>query len=174
MVERVKAIGEVGMDQFYDFAPVAQQRSVFEAFLGLAARLDLPVVIHCRDAYEETLAALDAVLPDQHPFVIHCCTAPPEWAEKFLARGGWLSFTGIATFKKSDEVREVMTMTPPDRLMFETDSPYLAPMPYRGKRNEPALLPFIVDFAARHLDEDPQALADRTTANACRFFKIEE
>ena len=65
-------------------------------------------------------------------------------------------------------------MTPPDRLMFETDSPYLAPMPYRGKRNEPALLPFIVDFAAKHLDEDPQALADRTTANACRFFKIEE
>jgi TatD DNase family protein len=168
----VRAIGEVGLDHFYDFAPKKEQRDTFEAFLHLAVETNLPIVIHCRDANQDTLDSLNAVLPADHPFVIHCCTAPPEWAEQFLARGGWLSFTGILTFKKSDEVRAVMRMTPPDRLMFETDAPYLAPMPYRGRRNEPALLPYIVAFAADHLDEDPQVLGDRSTANALRFFNI--
>jgi TatD DNase family protein len=166
------AIGEVGLDYFYDTAPKVRQKAVFGAFLDLAAETGQPVVIHCRDAFDDCYELLTSHLPDQHPFVIHCYTGPVEWVERMLAIGGFISFTGIMTFKKAEDVRAAMREVPLDRLMFETDSPYLAPIPFRGKRNEPAYVRHVVEFAAEHLGVAYDELVEKTTQNAFRFYGI--
>lgn len=176
--EQVRAIGEIGLDYFYDYGPREAQRRCFRAFLELAAQTGKPAVIHCRDAedrdgaYQDVYADLQAVLAGRAGFVVHCFTGTVAWAGKFLALGGHLSFTGLVSFKKAENVREAMRVVPLDRLMFETDSPYLAPVPYRGKPNEPAYLRHVVLSAAQTLGLDAAELAARSTAVAERFFAL--
>lgn len=168
------AVGECGLDFHYDFAPREQQERALREQWELALDLDLPVVVHNRESEEAMLSLLAeprfaALRADFHSF-----SGGAAMARELLARGNsWLGISGMVTFKKADNVREPLAFTPPDRLLVETDTPYLAPVPYRGKPNEPA---FVVDVALRLATElgwDPARVAQQTTANASDLFGIE-
>jgi TatD DNase family protein len=165
---KVRAIGEIGLDYHYDFSPRDVQRSVFERQLELAAAASLPIVIHTREAWDDTLAIL------RHQWrgggVMHCFTGDVAQAEESLEIGFHLSFGGVLTFPKAEAVREAARIVPDDKLLVETDCPYLAPVPHRGKRNEPA---FIVETAKRLADVRSCTIAQIariTTANFERLF----
>jgi TatD DNase family protein len=177
---KVVAIGEIGLDYYWDKSPREQQFIVFEAQLALAAEIELPVIIHNRDAGDDVLRILEswtAALPQSlrsRPGVLHSFSAPPEIADRALAIGFYLGFTGPITFKKADELRAIAREVPLDRIVVETDGPFLTPMPYRGKRNEPAYIPYIVDQLA-NLKQLPTAEMSRiTTTNAERLFQLPE
>jgi TatD DNase family protein len=133
------AVGEIGLDYHYDFAPRDVQRDVFAAQLEAAARTGLPVIIHTREAADDTLAILRDAGPAVR-FVLHCFTGSLDEARRGLDLGGVLSFAGIVTFPKAAALRDVVRYVPEDRLLVETDAPFLAPVPHRGKRNEPAFV----------------------------------
>lgn len=168
------AIGECGLDFHYDFATPEQQERALREQWDLALDLDLPVVVHNRESEEAMLALLAepryaALRADFHSF-----SGGTAMARQLLARGNsWLGISGMVTFKKADNVREPLAFTPHDRLLVETDTPYLAPVPYRGKPNEPA---FVVDVALRLATElavSPAQIAEQTTANLRELFRID-
>jgi len=168
--QEVVAIGETGLDFHYDHSPRDVQIELFEAHLALGAETGLPVVVHAREADGEIAAALQG-MPGGTLGVLHCFTGGDRAFEKAMSAGWYVSFSGIASFKSFgalDRLREV----PLDRLLVETDSPYLAPVPYRGKRNEPAWVAQVAEAVARLLDMDVSELARATTANACRFYGV--
>ena len=169
---KVKAIGEIGLDYYYDNSPRDVQRKVFESFLELAVETELPAVIHCRDAFEDCYQFIKNHSTRNLSFVIHCFTGSKCWAKRFLDLGGYLSFNGILTFKKSKDVRSVLRDMPINKLLFETDAPYLAPDPFRGKKNEPANLVYIVERAAKELGTEFNGLAEAARENALSFFGI--
>lgn len=175
---KVVAIGEIGLDYYWDKSPKDKQRAAFEAQLGLAAELALPVIIHNRDASEDVIAILESwaeTLPStlrDRPGVLHSFSAPPAIAERALSIGFYLGFTGPITFKNADELRSVARATPQDRILVETDGPFLTPVPHRGKRNEPAYIPYIVDRIASLKQIPTEQMAGITTDNAVRLFKL--
>lgn len=163
---KVKAVGEIGLDYHYDFSPREVQRAVFEKQLGLAAEAGLPVVIHTREAWDDTLALLAGW---RGGGIMHCFTGNEQQARQALALGFHLAFGGVLTFPKAEEVRQAARITPEDRLLVETDCPYLAPVPMRGKRNEPAFLVETVRRLAEVRGATPEAIARLTTANFGRL-----
>jgi TatD DNase family protein len=169
---KVLAIGEIGLDYHWGVPPEAQL-PVFQKQLEIAAEARLPVVIHTRDAWDDTLKVLSASwAPTGLPCIMHCFTGNAQLARQCLDLGFTLSFGGVATFPKSVEIREAARLTPADRLLIETDSPYLAPVPHRGKRNEPA---FVTHTAAKLAELRGIPLVDlaaQTTANFERIFQI--
>lgn len=168
----VVAVGETGLDYHYDFSDRASQQRVFRRQLELACETAKPVVIHCREAHADTLAAL-ADYPALTRVVFHCFTGSTSEADAILTRGYWISLTGVVTFKKSNELRDVARLLPADRFMIETDAPYLSPEPFRNVRpNEPCHLVHTAACIARARGESPADLAARTTRNACTFFGI--
>lgn len=177
--EKIVAIGEIGLDYYWDNSPKEAQFRAFEAQLALAARLELPVIIHNRDASEDVITILESwahSLPPslkERPGVMHSFSASVAIAERALAAGFYLGFTGPITFKNADETRRAAGMTPLDRLLVETDGPFLTPAPYRGKRNEPAYIPYIIERLASLKQVTPEAMAEATTANAERLFRLE-
>ncbi len=168
---KVLAIGEIGLDYHYDFSPRDVQRRVFRNQLALAAAARKPIVIHTREAWQDTLSVVrDHGLP--FGGIMHCFTAGAKEAAEALELGFYLSFGGILTFPKADAVRDAAARTPEDRLLIETDSPYLAPVPHRGKRNEPA---FVVETARRLAElraTSLERIAALTTQNFSRLFKL--
>lgn len=170
----VVAVGEIGLDFHYDFSPRADQERVFAAFLELAADLKKPVIIHCREAFASCFQLVSQHYAAGLPFVVHSFTGTVAEAEQWLNLGAYLSFNGMVTFKKADNIRSALAVVPPDRLLLETDSPYLAPVPYRGKTNTPAFLPLIADKVARELHLEVDELAALTSTNACRLFGIQK
>jgi TatD DNase family protein len=160
---KVLALGEIGLDYHYDFAPRDVQRSVFERQLEIAAEAALPIVIHTREAWEDTMAALRAHC--RGPGIMHCFTGDAAQAREALDLGFHLAFGGVLTFPKADAVREAARLTPEDRLLIETDCPYLAPVPHRGKRNEPAFMVETVKRLAEVRGCAVEKIATRTTAN---------
>lgn len=166
----VVALGETGLDYHYDFSPRDVQRSLFEAHLSLGAELGLPVVVHAREADDDVAAALSGA-PEGTRGVLHCFTGGEKAFAVAMERDWYVSFSGIASFK-SFGVADLLREVPADRLLIETDSPYLAPVPLRGKRNEPAFVHHVCVAVAAHLGEDPVAVARRTTANALSFYQI--
>lgn len=169
-----KAVGEIGLDYYYDKdeETIAKQKKTFYRFLELSAEYQKPAVIHCRDAFEDCYNAIKDVLQGQQPFIIHCYTGGQEWAEKFVALGGYISYSGICTFKSAQEIRDSLKVVPQDRILVETDSPYLAPMPHRGKRNQPAYVRYVLDKVAAELEMSSEKAAAFTTANAKKVFNI--
>jgi TatD DNase family protein len=137
-IAEARALGEIGLDYHYDFAPRDVQQKVFRLQVGVARELDLPIVVHTREAEEDTIAILRQESGGSVRGVLHCFTGTVRLADEALALGMHISFAGIVTFPKGANVREVAALVPADRLLWETDSPYLAPAPHRGKRNEPA------------------------------------
>ena len=165
----VVALGEMGLDYFHHYAPKARQFEVFTFQLQLAAEVNRPVVIHCREAIDDCLAVMKD-FPTVRA-VFHCFTGSPEEARKILDRGYLLGYTGAATFKKNDALREAVRVTPLDRLVVETDAPYLTPEPMRKqKTNEPALVVHVAEVVAREKGLSVAELDRVTTANAERFF----
>jgi TatD DNase family protein len=165
---KVLAIGEIGLDYHYDFSPREVQREIFTGQLHLAVKTLKPIVIHTREAWDDTLRLIDETPPPRGG-IMHCFTGGPEEARQALERGFYLSFGGVITFPKADKVREAARITPDDRLLVETDAPYLAPAPHRGKRNEPAFLIETVRRLAEIRGTTPEAIAKRTIANFDRL-----
>jgi TatD DNase family protein len=168
---KVVAIGEAGLDYHYDHSPRDVQRDVFAAQIALAHELALPLVIHTREAWDDTFEILDREgMPPRTVF--HCFTGGPEEAAACVARGAHVSISGIVTFKTADELRAAVALVPLERLMVETDSPYLAPVPFRGKQNRPALLALVGAAVAAAKGSDVTGVAVQTTANAMAFYGI--
>ena len=166
----VVALGEMGLDYFHKFADRDHQRRMFEAQMALAAEFGRPVVIHSREAIDDTLAVMKSFAGVRAVF--HCFTGTMAEAERILAAGYWISFTGPVTYKKNDALREVVRMVPIDRLMVETDAPYLSPEPKRShKTNEPALVMYTAARVAEVKGISIGELDRVTTANAERFFE---
>jgi len=168
---KVVGIGETGLDYFYEHSPRSQQIANFRTHIEAARQTGLPVIVHTRDADDDTIAVLRSEIAAK-PFsgLIHCFTGTKRLADAVLALGLYISVSGIATFKKSDELRAVLKDVPLDRLLVETDAPFLAPMPYRGKRNEPAYVRHTATALATLKGVGAQALEDATTANFFRLF----
>ncbi len=166
----VVAVGETGLDYHYDHSPRDVQRRLFAQHLALGADRDLPVVVHAREADIDIAAALrDA--PEGARGVLHCFTGGDRAFEEAMARDWYVSFSGIASFKSFGAV-ERLREVPRERILVETDSPYLAPVPMRGKRNEPALVRFVAEAVARHRGDSLEELARVTTDNALRFYGL--
>jgi TatD DNase family protein len=167
---KVVALGEVGLDEHWDDAPAEQQEACLRDQLELAYELDKPVVLHCRKAYQRLLAILEE-RPD-HPYVFHCFSGSAEDAVRANAMGCYFGIDGPITYKKNGEFRELVATLPQDRLLIETDSPFLPPEPYRGKPNEPSLLPWVNRGLAAALGLTEEDCAAQTTANAKAFFRL--
>ena len=168
---KVVAIGEAGLDYFHDRSPREVQRAVFREHIAAARRTGLPLVIHTREAEEDTAAILEEETAEgAFPFVMHCFSSAPWLAERALELGGYVSFSGIVTFKKSDEVRRAAELTPPERMLVETDAPFLAPEPYRGRICEPAHTAVTLRHLADLKDMPVTELARLTRENFFRLF----
>ena len=168
----VVAVGEAGLDYHYDHSPRPVQRQVFAAQVELANRRDLPLVVHSRSAWDDTLAVLDHEgMPSRT--VMHCFTGGPHEAEECLRRGAVLSFSGIVTFPKAPEVRDAARACPLDRLLVETDSPYLAPVPHRGRRNRPALVGLVGAAVAEAKGLDVTDVEQSTWATTRAFYGLD-
>lgn len=176
--EKVVAIGEIGLDYHWDKSPKDVQARAFRVQLALAAELELPVIIHNREASADVLPILEdwaQTLPDtlkERPGVLHSFSAPLEFAERALAAGFYLGFTGPVTFKNADDLRRVAARVPLDRLLVETDGPFLTPAPHRGKRNEPTYVPHIAERLAKLHQISIAEIEAATTANAEHLFRL--
>ena len=170
-IPEARALGEIGLDYHYDFAPKDVQQEVFRLQIRLARELDLPVIIHTREAEDDTLAILREESGGSVRGVMHCFTGTPRLAEEALGLGMHISFAGIVTFPKGANVREVAAMVPADRLLCETDSPYLAPTPHRGKRNEPAWVVRVAEDLATLRRIPLDDLTRQTSANFGVLFR---
>lgn len=173
--ERVVAIGEMGLD-FFKAENQQKQKEVFAAQLAIARSLDLPVIIHCRDAAAPMRELLQAFEESSGSVrgVMHCWGGTPEETQWFLDLGLYISFSGIVTFKNATEIQKSAVMVPSDRLLIETDCPFLAPVPKRGKRNEPAYVRHVAECIARLRGVSLEDLAAQTTKNACQLFGLSQ
>jgi len=168
---RVVAVGEAGLDYYYDHSPRDDQRAAFAAQIQLAHQHRLPLVIHSRDAWDDTFDVLDAEgVPDGTIF--HCFTGGPDEARQALDRGAHVSFSGIVTFPSAADVQAAARLVPLDRMLIETDAPYLAPVPHRGATNQPAFVGDTAQFIADLRDEPIGLIAAETHANARRIFHL--
>jgi TatD DNase family protein len=165
----VVAIGEIGLDYYRDYSPRPAQRRAFRDQLALASGLGRPVVIHSRDAHDEVLSTLQDW---QGTGVLHTYAGGPEHLDDVIGMGFFIGISGPVTFSKAKRLREVAQVVPLDRLLVETDCPYLTPTPYRGKRNEPAYVKFVAEAVAQVRDVSPQQVASMTTENARRLFGL--
>jgi TatD DNase family protein len=170
---RVVAIGETGLDYYYDHSPRDQQRDAFVKFLALARAAAKPVVCHIRDAHDDARAILKAHLAT-HGCVIHCFTGTPDDARAYAELDCYVSFSGIVTYKTAQPLRDAVKVVPPERLLIETDCPYLAPVPKRGRRCEPGFIVHTAEIVAREAGLSYEELAAATTANACRVYRISQ
>jgi TatD DNase family protein len=167
---RVVAVGETGLDYYYDHSPRDQQQAAFARFIELARAVGKPVVCHIRDAHDDARAILAA--GGVTDCVIHCFTGTPDDARAYAALGYYVSFSGIVTYKTAQPLRDAVPLVPRDRLLIETDCPYLAPVPRRGKRNEPAFLTHTAEVVAQCSGMSFDQLAETTAENACRVFRL--
>jgi TatD DNase family protein len=165
------AVGECGLDYHYDHSPRDAQRRAFESQLRVAMEIDRPVVVHSREADADISAMIGAAAHAAVRGVLHCFTGTHTVAEAALAAGWYVSFSGIVTFKKWDDLA-LLRLVPDDRLLVESDSPYLAPVPFRGKRNEPSFVPRTIERLASARGTTTDALAELTANNARRFFGL--
>ncbi len=166
-------MGEAGLDYYYDHSPRDAQREAFAAQIQLAHQHGLPLVIHTRDAWHDTFDVLAAEgAPDRTVF--HCFTGGPEEAQRCVELGAHVSFSGIVTFKAATDVQEAARLVPLDRLLIETDAPYLAPVPHRGRTNQPAYLADTARYVADLRDLPLADLAGSTFRTTCAFFGIDE
>lgn len=171
---KVVAMGEMGLDYHWDTAPHSVQQDVFRRQIRVAKELDLPISVHMRDATEDTYRVLKEEHAGDTGGIMHSFNLDTYWMEAFLDLGMHISLSGVVTFKNAPEVKEVGKNVPFDKLLVETDAPYLAPMPNRGKRNEPAYVRYVAEEVARLRGIPYEEVARRTTENANRLFRLEK
>nr|WP_320012114.1 TatD family hydrolase [uncultured Desulfobulbus sp.] len=172
--EKVVGFGEIGLDYFKNYAPKNTQIQAFTRQLDLAQALALPVIIHDREAHEDTLRILQEAGPFPQQGVMHCFSGDTALAQKTLELGFYISIPGVATFANAQSLREVIAAVALDALLVETDGPFLAPVPYRGKRNEPKLMLYTAQIIAEIKKIPLEEVAAATTANAARLFNLPE
>ena len=166
---RVVAIGECGLDYHYDHSPRDVQRAVFERHIALAKELDKPVIVHNRESTEDMVAILSR---SDARGILHSYTESLDVAQRLIALGYYISFSGIVTFKSAESLREVARTLPHDRVLIETDTPYLAPVPFRGKDNEPAFVIKVAELLAALWNVPVERVAEQTTSNFERAFSV--
>ena len=166
------AIGETGLDNYYDFCPQALQTECFEGQIKLAHEFNLPLVIHCREAFESLFNSLNKIGIPKRAGIMHCFTGTKQEALTAVEMGFSISFSGILTFKNSEDLRLTAKEVPMERLLLETDCPFLAPVPFRGKKNEPSFLPHTANVLAKVRGLSVDEIAKVTTDNAKRLFEI--
>jgi TatD DNase family protein len=173
--EKVIAWGEIGLDYYYDHSPRDVQIEVFQRQIRTARELDLPIIIHSRDADDETVAILteEGSYPEFRGGIMHCFGGSPKMAEDLMKIGFLISFAGNVTFKKAENLRDAARVVPMDKLLVETDCPFLTPVPFRGKRNEPAFVVHTARFLADLYGIDFETFAERTTRNFAEFFRLD-
>lgn len=169
--EHICAVGEIGLDFYYDFSPRDVQRNAFRQQIRLAKAADLPVIVHSREAEHAVLDILEE--ENATKGVLHCYWGDARGAERAIEMGFHIGVGGPITFKKTDDLRDIIERLPLERLIIETDAPYLAPVPYRGKRNEPAYVVQVGHRLAQLMNRSVEEIAEMTTANACRLFGID-
>ncbi|AXI07532.1 YchF/TatD family DNA exonuclease [Oceanobacillus sp. 143] len=171
---KVVAMGEMGLDYHWDTSPKDVQKAVFRRQMRIAKELKLPISIHMRDAIEDTYQILKEEHVEDIGGIMHSFSGDIEWMERFLDLGMHISLSGVVTFKNAKEVKEVAKAAPLDKLLIETDAPYLSPVPYRGKRNEPAYVKYVAEEIAKLREIPTDEIAKITTKNAFRLFGINE
>lgn len=167
---KVRALGEIGLDYHWDFATKEQQLACLIPQLDLAAEVDAPVVFHAREAYSDLLTILEA--RPRQPYLFHCFAGNQEDARRAMALDAYFGVDGPVTYKKADELRATIATLPKDRIVLETDSPYMSPVPHRGKPNSPAYIPLILDEVAKTLGVGRSEAEAQTDANARAFFRL--
>lgn len=170
--ERVVALGEIGLDYYWMEDPKEVQDKVFRRQIAIAKEMNLPISIHTRDAIEDTYKILKEEKIHNIGGIMHSFSGDAEWVKRFLDLGMHISFSGVVTFKKAFEVHEAASFVPLDKLLVETDAPYLAPMPYRGKRNEPGYTRYVVEKIAELRNLSFEEVAKITQENAHKLFRI--
>ncbi len=168
----VVAWGEIGLDYYRNYSKKENQRRIFQAQLELAQRAELPVVIHDRDAHKEVYAILEKMGKGKRKGIIHCFSGDRDLAEAFIALGYYISIPGTVTYKNAGQIKEVAASIPLDRMLVETDAPFLAPVPRRGKRNEPSLVNHTAREIAKLRDISFETVAEQTTRNARTIFGL--
>jgi TatD DNase family protein len=168
--KEVVAAGEMGLDFYYDNSPRQIQREIFKAQLQAAKAAQLPCIIHVRDAFDDFFELVDEV--GYYRGVVHCFSGTPQLASQALDRGYYLGYGGIITFKTAQEIRDSLAITPLSRILIETDCPYLAPVPKRGKRNEPVFVQFVAEKIGEIKSETYENIVDLTYQNACDLFAL--
>lgn len=169
---KVVAVGEMGLDYHYDYSPRAVQDAAFRAQIAIARAVDKPIVIHNRESDDDCIRVFEEERLEEVGGVVHCFTSSWSLAKAALDRGFYIGFTGIVSFKNAEGVRDVLRQTPRDRIVVETDSPYLAPIPHRGRKNEPAYVRHVAEAVARTLDLSLEEVDALTTANAKRLYRL--
>ncbi|OZG73672.1 hydrolase TatD [Hahella sp. CCB-MM4] len=172
--DKVIAVGECGLDYYYDADTADNQRQIFEKQLKVACEIGKPVIVHTREAREDTLALLRKYVPQGLTGVLHCFTESLEMAEAAVDLGFYISFSGIITFRNAEPLREVVRRVPMDKILVETDSPYLAPVPYRGKSNQPKWVVEVAQWVADLKGIGFEQLGQATTENFRSLFKLPE
>lgn len=170
--EKVKAIGEIGLDYYYDNSPREIQKKWFKRQIELANELKLPIIIHDRDAHGDTFEIIKNTKSHEIGCVLHCYSGNVELAKEYVKMGCYISIPGTVTFKNNKKTREVAKEIPLEYLLIETDSPYMAPEPHRGKRNDPSLVQFVADKIAQEKGISYEQVCKATKENAKRFFNI--
>lgn len=170
--EKCVCIGEIGLDYYYGKETKDKQLECFEKQLQIACNYKKPIEIHCRDAYEDTYNLLAKYKDRLDGIIMHCYSGSKEMAQRFLKLGAYLSISGVVTFKNAKEIKDVVLMCPMDRLLVETDDPYLTPVPFRGKENNPAYVYYVVKEIANLKQMDEQEVASITYANAKKVFHL--
>ena len=170
---KCRLLGEIGLDYHYDLSPRERQREVFDIQLEMAYALDMPVQLHIREAHGDCMDMLRARAGRVPPGIMHCYTGSWEAAKVYLDLGFYISLSGAVTFKNAPKLAEVAQKTPADRLLIETDCPYMAPVPLRGRRNEPAFIVHTFDRVAALRGDSPEALSEQLWQNACRIMRID-
>lgn len=171
---KLVAVGEVGLDYCKSRSSKDKQKEVFLEFVGLAKRLDLPLIIHCRDSQEDVYSILKKELRDFSKVVFHCFSGPQDFLDKCLDLGAMFSFTANITYPKATKLRELAKRIPLEKIMLETDAPYLAPQKFRGQRNEPSYVHFVAQELASLKSLTLEEVSKATTENAISFFKLNE
>ena len=170
--ERIVGVGEIGLDYYYDHSPRDVQQEVFVKQLLLAHQLDLPAVFHVRDAHGDVLSILRAHRNELPAGVVHCYSGSVESAREYLDMGFYISFAGPITFKNANKLLDAAAYVPADRILVETDSPYLAPVPMRGRRNEPTFVQYVAQKVAELRGVTAEEMAQTAFENTCRLFHI--
>jgi len=169
---KIKVVGETGLDFSYDVKPINQIKS-FKLHIESAIKNNLPILIHVRDAFEETYKILSEYKSELKTVLIHCFTGDDEYAEKFMKLGCYFSITGIITFKNADKLRGTIKKLPKNKIFFETDSPYLTPVPMRGEINKPSFLKHVIEYYCELTDEDFTDIAHISSKNYERFISCQ-
>lgn len=172
--DKVVALGEIGLDYHWDSSPKDVQQRVFKRQIEIAKAVGKPIVVHNRDAFEDTYDIIKSVGIQDIGGEMHSFNGDPEWLKKFLDLGMTISYSGVASFKNAHDVHDSVRATPLDRMMVETDAPYLTPEPHRGEQNQPGFTRYTVEAIAKERDTTPETIAAATWTNAHRFFGIKE